>query len=85
MRRHLTEDRRQPQQRVESDAWWPQIHLRTDRGVDHPTRQLAQPSGLILDQDDIEPSAACALAQTKPLAEQRVPAISNGREYQFVC
>jgi hypothetical protein len=84
VRRHLAEDRRQLRQRVESDAWWPQIHLRTDRGVDHPARQLARPSGLILDQDDVKPSAACAFAQTKPPAEQRVPAISNGREYQFV-
>jgi hypothetical protein len=85
VRRHLAEDRGQPHQRIESDAWWPQIHPRADRRVDHPARQLAQPAGLILDQDDVDPSATCAFAQTKPPAEQRVPAISDGREYRFVC
>jgi hypothetical protein len=70
---------------MERDAWRTLIHSSAGHRVAHPARQLAQSPWLILDQDSVEAPATCAFAQTKPPAEQRVPAISDGREYRFVC
>jgi hypothetical protein len=83
--RHLVEDDRQLQQRMERDAWRALIHAGTGHRVAHPAWQLAQSPWLVLDQDDVEAPAACAIPQAKPPAEQRMPSILDRREYRLVC
>jgi hypothetical protein len=83
--RHLVENARQLQQRIERDARRPLIHSGTDHRIAHPARQLAQSPRLVLDQDDIEAPAAGAFTQPKPSTEQRMPSIFDRHQYRFVC
>ena len=83
--RHLVENVRQLQQRIERDPRRTLIHSGTDHRIAHPTRQLAQSPRLVLDQDNIEAPAAAAFTQPKPSAEQRMPSIFDRYQYRFVC
>ena len=84
MPQHLVEDARQLQQRMERDARRALIHAGTSRRVAHPAWQLAQPSRLVLDQNDVEAPAAGTFAQAQPSTEQRMPSIFDRREYRLV-
>jgi hypothetical protein len=70
---------------MECDARRTLIHPSAGHRVTHPAWQLAQSPWLVLDQDNVEAPTTCAFAQTKPLTEQRVPSIGDGREYRFIC
>jgi hypothetical protein len=68
-RRPLLEDRRQLRQGLESEPWWADVHSGAGDRIAHPARHLTPSPWLVLDQDDIEAPAACALADAKPSAE----------------
>jgi len=67
--RHLVENVRQLQQRIERYPRRTLIHSGTDHRIAHPARQLAQSPRLVFDQNNIEASAAAAFTQPKPSAE----------------
>ena len=83
--RHLLEDRRQLQQRLESDPRRAQIHPGAGRRIAHPAGQLAQPPRPVLDQNDVKASPAPAFTDTEPPAKQGVPGVLDRREDHFVC